>query len=116
MDWEATSAGRRGRQQTYSAAATQACLTLKLLFGLPLWQTTEFVESLLKLVGLDWSVPDFSTLCRRQKTFSVARLYMGSAGPLHLLVDSTGSRLKVNASGMLASMEAPNATYIARST
>ena len=74
MDWEATSSGRRGREQTYSAAAIQACLTLKVLFGLPLRQTTGFVESLLKLVGLDWSVPDFSTLCRRQKTLSVAIL------------------------------------------
>lgn len=90
MDWEATSSGRRGRQQTYSAAAIQACLTLKVLFGLPLRQTTGFVESLLKLVGLDWSIPDFSTLCRRQKTLSVAIPYKGSAGPLHLLVDSTG--------------------------
>lgn len=90
MDWEATSSGRRRRQQTYSAAAIQACLTLKVLFGLPLRQTTGFVESLLKLVGLDWSVPDFSTLCRRQKTSSVAIPYKGSAGPLHLLVDSTG--------------------------
>ena len=90
MDWEATSSGRRGLQQTYSAAAIQACLTLKVLFGLPLRQTTGFVESLLKLVGLDWSVPDFSTLCRHQKTLSVAIPYKGSAGPLHLLVDSTG--------------------------
>ena len=39
---------QRGRQQTYSDAAMQACLTLKVLFGLPLRQTTGFVESLLK--------------------------------------------------------------------
>jgi len=90
MSWEAEASGRRGRQQTYSDAAIQACLTLKVLFGLPLRQTTGFVESLLKRVGLDWSVPDFSTLCRRQKTLSVAIPYKGSAGPLHLLVDSTG--------------------------
>lgn len=90
MAWEATSSGRRGRHQTYSDAAIQACLTLKVLFGLPLRQTTGFVESLFKLVGLDWSVPDFSTLCRRQKTLGVAIPYKGSAGPLHLLVDSTG--------------------------
>ena len=57
MDWEATSSGRRGRKQTYSAAAIQACLTLKVLFGLPLRQTTGFVESLLKLVGLDLVCP-----------------------------------------------------------
>ena len=79
MDWEATSSGRRGRQQTYSAAAIQACLTLKVLFGLPLRQTTGFVESLLKLVGLDWSVPDFSTQCRRQKTLSVAIPYKSTS-------------------------------------
>lgn len=90
MMWEAEASGRRGRQQTYSDAAIQACLTLKVLFGLPLRQATGFVESLLHLVGLNWSVPDFSTLCRRQKTLSVAIPYKGSAGPLHLLIDSTG--------------------------
>ena len=37
---------------------------LKVLFGMPLRQTTGFVQSLLRLVGLDWAVPDFSTLCR----------------------------------------------------
>lgn len=53
-------------------AAIQVCLTMKVLFGMPLRQTTGFVESLLRLAGLDWKVPDFSTLCRRQKTLSVA--------------------------------------------
>jgi hypothetical protein len=86
MAWEAVPSGRQGRQKAYSDAAIQACLTLKLVFGLPLRQTTGFVESLLKLVGLDWSVPDFSTLCRRQRTLSVAIPYKGSAGPLHLLI------------------------------
>ncbi len=90
MAWEAVPSGRRGRQPTYSDAAIQACLTLKVLFGLPLRQTTGFVASLLELVGLHWSVPDFSTLCRRQRTLSVAIPYKGSAGPLHLLIDSTG--------------------------
>jgi hypothetical protein len=90
MAWEAKPSGYRGRQQAYSDAAIQACLTLKVLFGLPLRQTTGFVESLLELVGLDWMVPDFSTLCRRQKTLPVAIPYRGSSGPLHLLVDSTG--------------------------
>jgi hypothetical protein len=90
MVWEAAPSGRRGRQQAYSNAAIHACLTLKILFGLPLKQTTGFVVSLLELVGLDWSVPDFSTLCRRQKTLSAPIPYKGSMGPLHLLIDSTG--------------------------
>ena len=70
--------------------AAQACLTLKVLFGMPLRQTTGFVENLLKLVGLDWTVPDFSTLCRRQKALNVKLPYRGSKGPLNLLIDSTG--------------------------
>ena len=63
---------------------------LKVLFGMPLRQTTGFVQSLLRLVGLDWSAPDFSTLCRRQKTLNVSLPYRGSKGPLNLLIDSTG--------------------------
>ena len=59
MAWEAKPSGKRGRQQAYSDAAIQACLTIKVLFGLPLRQTTGFVESLLALTGLEWSVPDF---------------------------------------------------------
>jgi hypothetical protein len=90
MAWDATPSGRRGRQRAYSDVAIQACLTIKVLFGLPLRQTTGFVESLLELAGLNWTVPDFSTLCRRQKTLPVAIPYRGSAGPLHLLIDSTG--------------------------
>ncbi len=65
MAWEAKPSGHRGRQQAYSDAAIQACLTIKVLFGLPLRQATGFVERLLELAGLDWTVPDFSTLCRQ---------------------------------------------------
>jgi hypothetical protein len=53
-------------------------------------QTTGFVESLLRLVGLDWAVPDFSTLSRRQKTLAVTIPYRGAQGPLNLPIDSTG--------------------------
>jgi hypothetical protein len=90
MTWEAKPSGYRGRQQANSYAAIQACLTIRVLFGLPWRQATGFVESLLELVGLNWVVPDFSTLCRRQRTLSVAVPYRGSARPLHLFVDSTG--------------------------
>ena len=92
--WHAAPSGRRGAQPVYSDAAIQACLTIKVRFGLPLRQTTGFVASLLKLAGLDWPVPDFSTLCRRQKTLAVQLPYRGSDGPLHLLVDSTGIKVR----------------------
>jgi IS5 family transposase len=92
--WHAASSGKRGGQAVYSDAAIQVCLTTEVLFGLPLRQTTGFVASLLKLAGLDWPVPDFSTLCRRQKTLAVQLPCRGSGGPLHLLVDSTGIKVR----------------------
>jgi hypothetical protein len=51
-------------QAVYSNPEIQTCLTMKVLFGMALRQTTGFVESLLQLIGLDWDVPDFSTLSR----------------------------------------------------
>jgi hypothetical protein len=69
--WHAVLSGKRSGQLVYSGAVIQACPTINVLFGLPLRQATGFVASLLKLAGLDWPVPDFSTLCRRQKTLVV---------------------------------------------
>jgi hypothetical protein len=54
MVWEAAPTGKRGRQPIYGDAAVQACLTIKVLFGMALRQKTGFVASLLKLAGLDW--------------------------------------------------------------
>jgi hypothetical protein len=90
MGWTPPPSGKRGRQQQFSDAAIQTCLPLKVLFGMPFRQTTGFVQSLLRLVGLDWAAPDFSTLCRRQQTLNVSLPYRGCAGPLNLLIDSTG--------------------------
>ncbi len=94
MTWEAAPTGKRGRQPDYSDVAIQTCLTMKVLFGMALRQTTGFVDSLLRLIGLDWVVPNFSTLSRRQKTLKVNIPYRGSDGPLHLLVDSTGIKVE----------------------
>ena len=45
------------------------------------------VASLLKMAGLDRAVPDYTTLCRRQKTLAVQIPYRRADGPLNLLVD-----------------------------
>lgn len=88
--WVPPPTGKRGRQSQYSDAAIQTCLTMKVLFGMALWQTTGFVESFLRLVDLDWAVPDFSTLSRHQKAVALTIPYRGSQGPLNLLIDGTG--------------------------
>lgn len=94
VQWVAMPSGRRGRQRVFSDAAIQTCLTTKVLFGMALRQTTGFVESLLQLMGLDWKVPDFSTLIRRQKTLVVDIASRRSSDPLHLLIDSTGIKVE----------------------
>ena len=55
----------------FSDAAILFCLTIKVLFKLPLRQTTGMVASLLQMADLDWAVPDYATLGRRQKTLAV---------------------------------------------
>jgi Transposase DDE domain len=59
MAWDGEPSGKRGRQQAYNGVAIQTCLTIKVLFSLPLRQATGFVENLLELVGLNWAPPDF---------------------------------------------------------
>ena len=86
--------GKRGWRQSRSDAANPTCLTMKVLFGVELRQTTGFIESLLRLIEPDWRVPDFSTLCRRRKILAVTIPYRGSKGPPHLLIDSTGIKVE----------------------
>jgi hypothetical protein len=83
MAWVPPPNGKPGRQRRFSDAAIQTCLTLKVLFGLPLRQTVGFVESLLQLVRLDWA-----SACRRQKTLNVGLPCRGGTGPLNLLINS----------------------------
>src|SRR3990167_3973911 len=51
---------------------------------------TGFVQSLIHLCRLDWTAPDYSTICRRQKHIDIAINYQKSSNGLQLLVDSTG--------------------------
>jgi hypothetical protein len=83
----------------FSDAAIQFCLTMKVLFKIPLWQTTGMVASLLKMANLDWAVPDYTTLCRRQKTLAVQIPYRRANGPLNLLVTSHRCKQRLPGNG-----------------
>ena len=82
-----------GRPTVYTDAAIQAVLTMKVLFKLGLRQARSLVSSLLKLLELDWPVPCFSTVSRRQATLTVTIPARRRTEPLHLLVDSTGIKI-----------------------
>jgi len=79
---------KRGRQQIFCAAAIQFCLSIKCLFDLTLRQSLGLVERLLRLAQLDWKVPDFSTVSRRQKALNVQLPYRASTGALELLAQT----------------------------
>lgn len=53
MTWFAPKVGAKGRPPVFSDAAVQFCLMVKVLFGLPLRQTTGMVASILSMAGLD---------------------------------------------------------------
>ncbi len=94
MVWHACEGtGRRGRPPVFTDAAIQCVLTLKVLFQLPLRAAQGMAGSLIRLAGLDWTVPHYSTLSRRQRSLMVSIPYRPSHGPLHLVIDSTGLKV-----------------------
>ena len=85
--------GRRGRPPIFTDAAIQAVLTLKVLYQLPLRAAQGRAGGVIRLAGLDWRVPHYSTLSRRQKDRTVEIAYRPRSGPLHLVIDSTGLKM-----------------------
>jgi IS5 family transposase len=86
--------GQRGAPRTYTDTAIHTGLTLKVVYRLPLRATEGLLTSLLKLMGLaSLPVPDYSTLCRRQKTLEVALPQQHKGQAIHVVVDSTGCKI-----------------------
>ena len=91
--WRYVGPTQRGAQFHYSDLAIETALTFRTLFNLPLRQTQGFVDSLLSLMGLALSAPDYSTLSRRQAHLTVDLPIKPSEQPIHLVVDSTGLKV-----------------------
>ena len=88
--WELTRGGSRGGQLKYSALAIETALTLRLLFHLPFRQAEGFLQSLFRMMGVELSTPDHTTLSRRSRHLDVGLHCVPATGPIHLIVDSTG--------------------------
>jgi hypothetical protein len=92
--WHAEPRTTPGGQPHYSSLAITTALTLKAVFRLAYRQTEGLIGSIIRLLGLDLSVPDHTTLSRRAETLEVPRPRSDrDAEPVHLLVDSTGLKL-----------------------
>ncbi len=75
-------AGRPGHPSVVFDAAIQFCLMVTALFSRPLRQTPGVVLRILEMAGLDWPVPDVSTLSRRQGTLVVNVSNRRVSGPI----------------------------------
>ena len=69
---------------------SKPALTLRLIFHLPLRQTEGFLTSIFRMLGLELSVPDHTTLSRRGQHLDLPLRCAPAGAGLHLLVDSTG--------------------------
>ena len=77
-----------GGQPKYSDMAIKICLTLGVVYQLPLRQTQGLMRGIVRLMGLDIPVPDFPTLSRRGRVLTrPARPRAKRAEPVHLVVD-----------------------------
>ena len=91
--WIPPKNGLRGGQRRYSNLAVRTALTLRVVFSLPLRQTEGFLDSLLRLMGLNLKAPDHTTLSRRNQIVAVPPLTRSYDGPIDLIVDSTGLKI-----------------------
>lgn len=91
--------GARGRPRKYNALAIESGLTLKALLNLTFRATEGFIRGLSELMGLNLEIPDYSLLCKRQRTLEVTlpKTRLRDGEKLNILVDSTG--LKVYGEG-----------------
>jgi hypothetical protein len=92
--WSAPPRTTPGGQGLYSNLAIELCLTLGMVFKQPLRQTEGLMCSIAKLLGVDITVPHFTTMSRRGNGLSLsAKAASKNANPLHLVVDSTGLKI-----------------------
>ena len=88
---------KRGHPVHYSDVAIQCGLVIREVFSLPLRATEGFLCSLVSLLKLPLTVPDYTTFCRRQQTLDVTIPRRKAEADLHVVIDSTG--LKVYGEG-----------------
>ena len=98
--WFARKTGRTGRglHRTFSDEALQACLMLRVRFGLTLRSMEGFVNSLFSLMGLGLKCPGYTLFSKpRVQALQLALPRRLPCGAVDVVVDSTG--LKVYGEG-----------------
>lgn len=86
---------RRGRPLHYADSTIESALTIRAVFHLTLRATEGFMQSLLAWAKLPLEMPDYTTLCKRQKTLAIKLpgYYTKGKEKLHIVIDSTGLKV-----------------------
>ncbi len=87
----------RGRPRIYSDTAIECALVVRSVFHLSLRATQGFLDSVVRLMGVDLPVPAYSTLSRRQAGLELRLRPAPARQPRHIVIDTTG--LKVFGAG-----------------
>ncbi len=66
---------------------------LQLAFGRPWRQTEGMLASILRLLGLDLTVPDHTTFSRRRANLTVAKALSTACEPANVVIDATGPKV-----------------------
>jgi IS5 family transposase len=85
--------GKRGKPADYTDTAILCMATLEEVYHLPLRATEGLTRSIIKLLGVELSVPCYTTLCRRRRSLEVELPRRKQSEPLHMVVDSTGIKV-----------------------
>ena len=92
--WRAQPRTTPGGQRHYSDLAIETAMTLRAVFRLALRQSEGLIGSIMRMLDIDLPVPDHTTLSRRACGLPVQSRRRTETGDLHLIVDSTGLKLR----------------------
>ena len=91
--WHSPKTGKRGRPQTYSPIAIKTGLMIRQVFRLPLRQTQGFMNGLVKVLDINITIPDFSSLSKRSVALPRHKLGKELESGSIIIVDSTGLKV-----------------------
>jgi hypothetical protein len=89
--WIAKPEGKKGRPVWYSETAILSTMAIRYIFHLPLRQTEGLMKDLAQMLGIAIDVPDYTTMCIRQRGLKIDLPRKRSR--LYLVVDSSGLKI-----------------------
>jgi hypothetical protein len=92
--WRYSGKRLQGAPVKYSDMAIQTALIIRSLYSLTLRSCQGFMHSLVKIMAIGVPVPDYTTICRRQRKINVpCTSRKNNNEPLHIVIDSTGLKV-----------------------